>query len=247
MMKVVLSVLLSISICQAKSFYQDHARGWHWYEKLPVPEEPRQEKRQGQKTQSPGEKLKAYREELENRLAAAWINPSPQNVSRYQEMQQDMMNRSQTFSQVWMQNVYSNAGLDHTLVSPVNQKAVHVYLDQQKSQKQNLIKSLSQTHGLFFFYSSNCPYCHHFAPVVKLFAEQYGWEVLAISLDGGAIEQFPGAVPDNGLASQWNVTSLPSLFAVNPNTEEVIQVAQGMTSIDEMEKRIMVIMRGKEK
>ncbi|MBW8308886.1 MAG: conjugal transfer protein TraF [Candidatus Paracaedibacteraceae bacterium] len=187
--------------------------------------------------------MKAYREELENRLAHAWINPTSQNVSRYQEMQQDMMNRSEVFSQTWMKNVFSNAGLDHTLVAPVNQKAVHVYLDQQKEEKQQVIKSLSQSHGLFFFYASNCPYCHQFAPIVKFFADQYGWEVLAISLDGGPIELFPNAVPDNGLASQWNVTALPSLFAVNPETEDVIQVAQGMTSIDEMENRIMVLTR----
>lgn len=231
--------------CQAETFYQDHARGWHWYESLPVPEDQPPEEQQTKKPLTPAEKLKAYREEMENRLAQAWINPTPQNVSRYQEMQKDMMNRSQNFSETWMRNVYTDAGLDHTLVAPVNQKAVHVYLDQQKEEKKHLIQSLSQTHGLFFFYASNCPYCHQFAPIVKMFAEMYGWEVLAISLDGGALEQFPNALPNNGLAQQWNVTSLPSLFAVNPETEEIIQVAQGMTSIDEMENRIMVLTRDK--
>ncbi|MBW8308053.1 MAG: conjugal transfer protein TraF [Candidatus Paracaedibacteraceae bacterium] len=244
MIKMTLSLILSFSVSHAETFYKDHARGWHWYEKLPIPEDPALEEKQKQIPKTPGEKLKAYREELENRLAAAWINPTSQNVERYQEMQKDMMNRSQTFSQTWMKNVYVNAGLDHTLVAPVNQKAVHVYLDQQKEERRQAIQSLSQTHGLFFFYSSNCPYCHQFAPIVKMFAEQYGWDVLAISLDERAIETFPNAVPDNGLAAQWNVTSLPSLFAVNPETEDVIQVAQGMTSIDEMENRIMVLIRG---
>ncbi|WP_198022310.1 conjugal transfer protein TraF [Candidatus Odyssella acanthamoebae] len=239
-----LFLILLFSDSHAKTFYQDHARGWHWYEKLPIPEEPKPQEKDRKKPLTPGEKMKAYREELENRLAQAWINPTSQNVSRYQEMQQDMMNRSQTFSQTWMKNVFSNAGLDHTLIAPVNQKAVHVYLDQQKEEKQQVIQSLSQSHGLFFFYASNCSYCHQFAPIVKFFADQYGWEVLAISLDGGPIDLFPNAVPDNGLASQWNVTALPSLFAVNPEKEDVIQVAQGMTSIDEMENRIMVLTRG---
>lgn len=238
-------MFLLVAVCHAETFYKDHARGWHWYEKLSIPEEPVTQEKQKKIPKTPSEKLKAYREELENRLATAWINPTSQNVERYQEMQKDMIDRSKTFSQTWMQNVYSKAGLDHTLIAPVNQKAVHVHLDKQKEENRQVIQSLSQTHGLFFFYSSNCPYCHQFAPIVKIFAETYGWDVLAISLDGGALETFPNAVPDNGLAQQWNVTSLPSLFAVNPETEEVIQVAQGMTSIDEMEKRIMLLMRGR--
>ncbi|WP_010303976.1 conjugal transfer protein TraF [Candidatus Odyssella thessalonicensis] len=233
-----------LSLSHAKTFYQDHARGWHWYEKMPVPEDPKSKNNPVAEPKTPAEKMKAYREELENRLADAWLNPTPQNVSKYQEMQQDMMNRSQTFSQTWMKNVYTNASLDHTLIAPVNQKAVHVYLDQEKERKKEVIKSLSTTHGLFFFYASNCPYCHQFAPIVKRFAEHYGWEVLAISLDGGPIETFPDAVPDNGLASQWHVTALPSLYAVNPETEAVVQVAHGLASLDEMENRIMVLTRG---
>lgn len=246
LLKAVAIVLFtSSSFAQATTFFGDHARGWHWYEELPIPEEPEKEEEKGEAKapQTPSEKIKAYREDLENSLAQAWLEPTHQNIQIYQEKQKHMLDRSQVFSEKWMQNVYTNANLDHTLVAPVNQKAVHVYLDEQKRQKKEIIQTLSKSYGLFFFYSSDCPYCHQFAPIVKMFSEMYGWEVLAISLDGGKIEAFPGAVPDNGLARTWNVTALPSLFAVSPETEEAIPVAQGMTSIDEMEKRILSIVR----
>lgn len=248
-MKILLTGFLFFfsSVVEAKNFFSDHARGWHWYEKMPIPEEQKEneKKKKGEASQSqtPSQIISSYREELENRLAKAWINPTFENIGQYQEMQKDMMNRSQNFSEMWMTNVFLDPRLDHTLVSPVNQKAVHVYMDEKRKADQNAIRELSKTHGLFFFYASNCSYCHQFAPIVKMFSEVYGWEVLAISLDGGKIDLFPQAVPDNGLAESWNVMALPSLFAVNPETEEVIPVAQGMASMDEMENRIMMLIR----
>jgi conjugal transfer pilus assembly protein TraF len=152
-----------------------------------------------------------------------------------------MIDRSKTFSEVWMQTVFQNPYLDHTLVSPVNQKARHIQLDLQKQQLKNLITNLSKDYGLFFFFGSNCEYCHGFAPIVKQFSQNYGWEVLAISVDGGALKEFPNPVKDNGLLQQWNVEMLPALFAVNPNTGHVIPIAYGMISLDQMETRIITL------
>lgn len=235
-------VLTMVSHIKAAPFFGDKARGWYWYEVMPTPEELKEEKEELQKLvqgQSAGEMIKAYRAELENRLHKAWINPTSQNVRAYQEMQKDMMDRSQKFSETWVKNVLTNAHLDQTLISPINQNAIHVKFDLEKQRTKKIIQNLSEDYGLFFFYSSSCSYCHKFAPIVRYFSQMYGWKVLAISVDGGAIDEFPDAIPDNGLAQKWNIQALPSLYAVNPETEHVIQVAHGMSSIDEMENRIL--------
>lgn len=245
---------LSFSSLQA-GFFNQQAEGWHWYEVLPAEEE-REEKGKElngsqdssvgfSKPKSSTELVKAYKQELERRLNQAWVNPTPRNLKAYQEMQQDMMERSETFSKTWMQVLYENPSLDHTLIAPVNQKARHVYLDEEKRQIQETIKALSQTYGLFFFFSGNCPYCHQFAPIVKMFSERYGWEVMAISMDGGALKEFPLPESDNGLFTAWKGEVLPSLYAVNPNTGQVLPVAYGLTSLDQMEERIMTLMEKK--
>ena len=112
-------------------------------------------------------------------------------------------------------------------------------LDLQSKQVKQTIKELAAEYGLFFFFSGACEYCHEFAPIVKKFSEQYGWQVLAITLDGGKLEAFPNAQSDNGLFAQWQVGIMPALYAVNPQTGHVIPIALGMTSIDQMEIRIM--------
>lgn len=233
-------------------YYQHHEKGWHWYEiqesedrnQVPENENTQQDKDKPAKVKTPKEIVASYREELENRLADAWIHPTPHKIKAYQEMQQDLVNRSKTFSEGWMQNVFLNPDLDNTIANPVNQRARHVQLDLEKKHVKETIQRLAQEYGLFFFFSGECEYCHQFAAIVKHFSDQYGWQVLAISLDGGQLEEFPGAQPDNGLFDQWQQGErrvMPALYAVNPTTGHVIPIALGLTSIDQMEIRIMAI------
>lgn len=266
LLRILVLGFLSIEAGFAESFFGEHARGWHWYEVLPEPDKEdktisdEQPLKGSSRPQTPTELIKAYREALESRLHAALLNPTPQNIKLYQEMQKDLMNRSQLFATVWMQNVFQTPELDHTLVSPVNQQGRHLQIDLEKDRTARTIQNLSQEYGLFFFFSSDCPYCHQFAPIVKRFAETYGWEVIAISVDedasrtdtpgmdtsdSGLLVEFPNAQRDNGLFKAWDVKVLPALFAVNPRTEQAIPIAYGLTSLDEMENRIMTLMGDK--
>lgn len=252
LVRLVMTLFL-VQGCYGASFFRDHTRGWHWYELWEQEPGSEDQKQPDQyitaklSSKSPTELVKTYREELETRLHRAWVYPTPQNLKAYQEMQRDLMSRSKIFATVWMQNVYQHPELDHTLVSPVNQQARHIQIDLEKEQTRKVIQSLSQTYGLFFFFSSNCLYCHQFAPIVKRFAETYGWEVIAISVDAdasgsGSLAEFPNAQADNGLFEIWNVKVLPSLFAVNPQTQEAIPIAYGLTALDEMESRLMSLL-----
>lgn len=230
------------------SFFTQHREGWHWYQDPdlePLTEKqtpPLKENLSTQSSRSPTEILKAYQKELEKKLHQAWVNPTPHNVQSYQEMQKDLMQRSQKFSETWMQVVYNNPHLDHTLVAPVNQKSRHLYLDQEKQHIAETISGLKEEYGLFFFFSSQCDYCHQFAPIVKQFSDAHGWEVINISVDGGTLPGLTETVMNNGLFEQWQVKILPALFAVNPKTGDVLPVAYGLTSLDQMENRIMTLL-----
>ncbi|MEI8295902.1 MAG: conjugal transfer protein TraF, partial [Alphaproteobacteria bacterium] len=196
-MKILVIYVLCVVCIHAQSFsqpfYSDSARGWHWYEPMPIeepiepavkeadekPASPAASQTESAKsaTKTPTEIMAAYRQVLENKLAKAWINPTPQNIQNYQVMQKDMMERSSKFSETWMRNVFMRPDLDHTMISPVSHKARHLHLDQQKERLKKTIQELRHNYGLFFFFSSNCRFCHEFAPIVKAFSETYGWEV----------------------------------------------------------------------
>lgn len=236
--KIIFGIIVSSN--SYAGFFEQSAEGWHWYQDpvFKLPEAP--------KESAPGSKsataiIEEYKKRLEHTLHLALVEPSYKNVKAYQLMQKDLTERSEQFAKTWMQVVYQNPELDHTLVSPVNQQGRHIHLDQEKLAMQETIATLKDQYGLFFFFSSSCQYCHQFAPIVEQFATSYGWKVVAISLDGDPIPQVKHFMPDNGLAAKWQVQVLPSLFAVNPQTGHILPVAFGLTSIDQIETRIMAL------
>jgi conjugal transfer pilus assembly protein TraF len=236
----------------AATYYDRKAEGWHWYEDRYQKAEIREEKKKTDKSNrnetqnDPLIRLEAFRKEVNRLKAIAVLNPTFHNVKAYMVIQKELMDRGTRFAQKWMEVVYTTPKLDYTLHHPTSQAARHVYLDQEREKMETQIRALSKTHGLFFFYSSQCAYCKQFAPIVKAFSEKYHWEVLPISLDGEVLPEFPNAKSDNGAAMALGVQSVPTLLAVEPKTGKVIPLSHGMSTHDQIEDRIRVlIMKGK--
>ena len=256
-MKVSLWIFLIISVvaitdiniitAKEKGYFDMHEKGWHWYQAEPeVSKKTEKKDEKGENLvqtypQNPIEELKAYQKRLEEAKAMAVMHPSKENVEKYQYLQYEALERANKFSNVWMENVYTNPELNYALIVPTSQKARHVYLHEKEKEKIEKITELSKEYGLFYFFKKGCEYCKEFGPIVKRFSEKYNWEVLAISEFGEENELFERNVRDNGLADRWGVSTYPSVFAVNPNTGDVIPIANGMISIEEMEERIMLI------
>ncbi|MDP5012729.1 MAG: conjugal transfer protein TraF, partial [Alphaproteobacteria bacterium] len=79
---------------------------------------------------------------------------------------------------------------------------------------------------------------------VKMFAEKYSWNVLAISLDGSPSDVFSDSRPDNGIAQALDIKSVPALIAYNGETNDVIPISYAMTSLDQLESNVMALVGG---
>lgn len=261
-LSVLTVISVAISTCSDRgepSFFKDHARGWFWYEdpeKIEKTLEDKDKKSEepskqlsvtsNEKPKTAVERLKEVQVYLAELKAKAILEPTSAHVKAYQEMQMKVMNQSQKFSETWLLNVFNNPSLDENVKNPSAQSARFVVYEEERKHKETLIKNLQNTYGLFYFYSGSCAYCKAFAPIIKQFADRYGWEVIAISLDGTPSDTFKTWQADNGIAKQWNVENVPAVFAVNPDTNHIIPVAHGFTAIDEMEKRIVTLVKGHE-
>ena len=226
------------------SFFENHAEGWHWYQ---VQESEVRDQESGKKEKqtilTPTKAIENQRKNLEQKLHAAIVEPTPENLMAYITAQKALMDQSQRFSEMWKQVVMTTPSLDETLQHPVDQNAVHIYYAEQREALSKRIKKLASEYGLFFFFRKNCVYCHHFAPVVKRFSQKYGWSVLAVSLDGGALPEFPSAKRDNGIATRLQIAHVPALIALHPKSGQMIPLAYGMTSESEIESRVQILTR----
>jgi conjugal transfer pilus assembly protein TraF len=226
-------------------YFEDRARGWFWYERLP--EAPKQGDRTSPQPaavtpgQDPQAVLKAYQKRLEDAKALAVMDPTPANVKRYMALQQEAMNRAGVFADTWRRVVWSTPELDATLRAPVNRIGLEVRKNENREARDGVIADLARTDGMFWFFRQDCPYCHAQAPILRRFAERYGIDVVPISLDGGLVPEFPNARRDVGWAEALGVTHTPALFMVNPRTREIVPVGFGVLTEEDLKDRIYVV------
>ena len=220
------------------AFFERRAEGWHWYQS-----QEQEISEQRKEDQNPTQVIESQRKDIEQKLHAAIVEPTRENLITYIIAQKALMDQSQRFSESWQQVVMTTPSLDETLIHPVDQNARHVYYSERNKELTKHIKALSQEYGLFFFFKKACPYCHHFAPVVKHFAEKHGWSLLAVTLDGGVLPEFPYARQDNGIATRLQVNHVPALIAVHPRSGQTIPLAYGLVSESEIERRVELLTR----
>ena len=249
-----LSALLTVSSAQdsASPYWRDAWRGWHFYEDpaadekpaaplapLASPQPPAKPKTARAPELDEFERLQKTLEEYRN---VAIIRPTEANVRRYMELEAKVVKQASNFADVARRVAWSTPELDPTLQGrPVNAKALEVFEETQRTDRSRTVAQLGKDHVLFFFYRSDCPYCHAFAPVLEAFQGRHGIQVVAISIDGGPMPGFPSARRDNGIATALQVSQVPAVFLAQPFTGQITPIGFGVLSESQLLERISII------
>jgi len=176
---------------------------------------------------------------LEQLLQAAVEQPTPETVEAYLRAQQVAMERATLFSDVFRRTVWAVPELDYALRGrPVNALALAGWDAGRETARRAASQALAATHGIFFYFRSDCPYCHQLAPIVKEYQRQFGVEVFAISLDGGSLPDFPDARPDNGSARRLALATVPALFLADRRSGALQPLGFGMLSLEDLIQRV---------
>ncbi len=233
-----------------RPYWSDRWRGWHFYEDPPreeaapaarpaPPSPPRPMAPQRPPELVEFERLQKTLEDLRN---IAIMRPSEANVRRYMELEMQVVNRASYFADVAQRVAWATPELDPTLQGrPVNTQALEVFERQQRTDRSAGVAALGRDHVLFFFYRSDCPYCHAFAPTLQAFEARHGIQVVAVSVDGGPLPGFPRARPDNGIATALQVTQVPAVFLAQPSSGKIMPIGSGVLSESQLLERISIV------
>ena len=243
LLKLCLFLLLP-SLVFAQSFFETHSDGWFWYQDVPFDTKVLKipKKDTDYDLSNPTKTMLDFRKKVEDSLNLAILFPTPENLRNYAEQYFEVIRKGQRFTDAYKVMALHYPQYDYSLKFPTNHVAQPIHIAEELKIRKNKIYQFSKSHGFFFFLASRCPYCHAFSPIVKQFTEKYNISVVPITLDGGVLPEFPHAVPDNGSAKALKVYSLPSLYAVNPGTQQIIPIANGALSLSELEENILKIM-----
>lgn len=224
------------------TYWRQHREGWFWY-RDPLPPKPRPPSITPKKPKDLAD-FESLQQRLEELKRVAVMNPSDTNLLAYMRFQRMVMDKSQVFADRWQRLVWSAPDLDYGLSGrPTNAMAINVFDDQQRDRDAQTVRTLAATHGLIFVFRSDCPFCHRFAPILKRFEQDYGMTVLAISLDGGTLPDYPDARPDNGMAARLNATAVPALYLTAPARREIRPVGFGLMSMSDLLERVAALAR----
>lgn len=225
---------------QDAAYWLRNREGWFWYRDPPA-----STPRPAPSANKPPRELvefEAMQKRLEDLKRVAVMNPTDANLTAYMRYQRMVMDKSEHFAERWQRLVWTVPDLDYGLSGrPTNAMAINVFDEQQRERQAQTIKSLAATHGLIFVFRGDCPHCHRFAPILKRFEEEFGFTVLAISMDGRAIPEYPNARPDNGMAARLNATAVPALYLTAPATREIRPVGFGVMSMTDLVDRIAAL------
>ena len=226
----------------AMTYWRQHREGWFWY-RDPLPPKPRPPSTTPKKPKDLAD-FESLQQRLEELKRVAVMNPSDTNLLAYMRFQRMVMDKSQVFADRWQRLVWSAPDLDYGLSGrPTNAMAINVFDDQQRDRDAQTVRTLAATHGLIFVFRSDCPFCRRFAPILKRFEQDYGMTVLAISLDGGTLPDYPDARPDNGMAARLNATAVPALYLTAPARREIRPVGFGLMSMSDLLERVAALAR----
>lgn len=231
------------------SYCTTNKLGWHFHceskeKKVPAKPKKAQPAIQTIPPITARQQLDQMNEQLEELKAEAVLSPTPENLYAYIVKHQEVLNRASDFADSWRRVIWQNPELDYLNSHPISTSGKEVWKAERKELQEDVVKSINDRFGVFFFYLSTCPVCHKYGPILRSFADRYNITVQAVRLDNGSnLPDWPETWVDSG---QWNALGLtgqnvPMTVLFDKKTQEVTKIGVGVMSHNELLNRIFIL------
>jgi len=228
-------------------YWGERERGWFWYRET-APQDKEKPKPRTAAPQAPARpaallEFDALQKRVEELRNIAIVRPTEANIRNYLAVQAEVIDKASVFADVAQRVIWAHPEFDYTVTGrPVNAKALEVFDRDQINAREGTAFALARDHALFFFFRSDCPYCHQFGPYLREFEAKFGLTVVPISVDGGPLlPAFPNPKIDNGIARALDVREVPALFLVEPASGKIVAIGYGVLSESELLERLQVV------
>lgn len=229
-------------------------RGFNWYPDPDAPKPPQTKPKQPPpppvakkpKKLEDIDSIKELSKEVDRLRDVAIMQPTEENMIEYLRAKKFVLDKSSMFADVHRRVVWKNPQVDYNVTSPQANFAQADMRIQYNRNSAALMTQLAATHGILFFYRSDCNFCHMQSPILRMLQDRYRVEILAISGDGGPIREFPNARPDNGIGrfvtNGVGIETYPSLYLVSKDQKQVVPLGAGVMAMDEIVDRIFTLL-----
>lgn len=234
----------------AETFYERSAEGWFWYEQIPdepeppEPSEPLTTVISGgvESSTGPAPLSSAWiREQLPIWQDKAMDDPTGPAMMIHVLLERMAIAKAEAYKDQRMALTFSDPLLDTTAGMPTSTAGVKMAREAADVAQGDILRELTRTTGVWFFYESTCPYCARQVFALEQLASRYGFTLYAISIDGKPLPNWRGDyVVDMGQSELLGVTRWPALFLVRP-PDGYAHISTGLVSLPDLERRIVAV------
>jgi len=245
---ITIFILLSQEAHAKKPNYcAEYGLGWNFYCQDEQKEEAKEEKIEPKKLiEAPqnqedyAQKLAEIKKTLDDKKAKAVIYPTEDNIKDYMAYQKTVLDRSGTFADQWRRVLWKTPTLDYTLQRPVSKVGKESWIDKRNSDVENTVRNINDRYGVFFLFSGSCPHCHRYSPILKAFQQKYGISIIAVSMDGGSLPEWPKFMVNRGQIARMGIdnNTVPATLLFDKKTRKIIPIGFGVLAHSELEERI---------
>lgn len=176
---------------------------------------------------------------------AALDKQTEDTLLTYIRVHKEVFNRSQRFTDMWALVMWTHPENDYASTNPSSGAGHDIYAVSKKENEDEFLASMREKVGLFFFFTSTCPYCQKQSQLLKVFSDTYGISIKAVTQDGRGLPEFPQAVVDNGMGEQLGVNKVPVMFLAIPDEQFIVPIGAGLITLDDLRQRVLSILRNR--
>lgn len=210
------------------------------------------------------------RSERTARLEAAVMQPTPENMRRYQAINAHMLALSARFAEAWQLGRFTNPQYDWTASHPSANFVTAALADSRREARTQTLTGLSGDIGILFAAEPGHPLTPLAGAALSTFAREHGLDVLAVAVGSGFTGTKPGSSlegfaafdevrSDDGRMAALGVTQFPAVVLI-PKPEALavradfslmrgtlrgrdgIVIATGAVSGEELSRRIALLL-----
>lgn len=166
--------------------------------------------------------VKELREEVNRRLDAAVMQPTPAAIGLYLQANAFLMQKAGVFAESWRRALVDNPQFDWTAVRP----AVNVVSAGMNREREGRllreVRVLAKDHGFIFFGDESLK-TRHMLEQVRAFKDEYGFDAAFVSVTGADNPLMPEAREDKGLSAfvAQGIRQFPALVLVSRHQKDL--------------------------
>ncbi len=166
------------------------------------------------------------------------------SVRKYLLVQQEVLRRSDRFSRIWQEVIWTDPTFDRPDAMPMGSVAQALYEEQRTRQEQATLDGLRDSVSLLLAVQADCPVCETQWQILSNWATRYHFSVRPIARSLTTLPDSTIALPYPEILTALQVQEYPSLFLIQPSSGFLTRLGTGLLSEQEIATRLLRLVPG---